>query len=150
MFCQKCGQHNQQMAKFCSQCGNGMTVTTGRAFTYGAVSEPMTFGRAITTCFAKYAEFKGRATRSEYWWFTLFTTLMYIVAAVIDPTEVFGNILGLVFFLPTWAVGARRLHDVGRSGWWQLLPITIIGIIPLLIWLCSKGDSLRNDYGQPV
>lgn len=99
-----------------------------------AAAEPMTFGRAITTCSSKCADFKGWATRAEYRWFTPLTTLMYLVAAFVDPTDGLGNIPGVVFFLLTSIVGARWSHYVGRSGWWQLLQITIIGIIMLLVW----------------
>ena len=59
-------------------------------------------------------------------------------------------IVTLSVFLPSIAVAARRLHDTGRSGWWQLLTITIIGIIPLIIWYCSEGTKEANEYGDPI
>ena len=55
-----------------------------------------------------------------------------------------------VVFLPSISVGARRLHDVGKSGWWQLISITIIGIIPLIIWMASEGTKKSNFHGKPI
>jgi uncharacterized membrane protein YhaH (DUF805 family) len=59
-----------------------------------------------------------------------------------------GNIASLVFFLPSLALAARRLHDVGRSGWWFLLVFTIIGIPVLLYWLVKDSDKGKNAYGE--
>ena len=90
----------------------------------------MNFGQAISTCMGKYFTFSGRAKRSEYWWFYLFTILMgwgaTLVGAVTfgpgDPAaDVMSSILSLIFFMPALAAGSRRLHDIGKSGWWQLL-----------------------------
>ena len=58
------------------------------------------------------------------------------------------SILFLVLFLPFLAVAIRRLHDVGRSGWWVLIPLTIIGIIPYFYWMIKKGDYGENEYGE--
>ena len=82
-----------------------------------------------------------------------------IVAAIID-TMMFGYsfedygpiyiIYCVVTFLPAIAVGARRLHDLNKSGWWQLIAITIIGIIPLVIWLATEGTKKNNSHGKPI
>jgi uncharacterized membrane protein YhaH (DUF805 family) len=56
----------------------------------------------------------------------------------------------LALLLPSIAVGARRLHDTGRSGWWQLLTFTIIGIILLIVWFASDGEKDANKYGEPI
>ena len=56
----------------------------------------------------------------------------------------------LAILVPSFALAARRLHDVGRSGWWQLIILTIVGIIPLFIWFVSAGDSETNKYGDNV
>jgi len=86
----------------------------------------VTFIESIQTCFRKYADFKGRASRSEYWWFFLFVVLVSIIAA-----GLLGNaanaLVALALVLPYLAASARRLHDIGRSGWWQL-----IGFIPFI------------------
>ena len=76
----------------------------------------MSFLDAIKSGFRNYARFRGRASRSEYWWFFLFTLLAQSVASSID--EDFGNLVGIAVFLPGLAVHVRRIHDTGRSVWW--------------------------------
>jgi uncharacterized membrane protein YhaH (DUF805 family) len=118
----------------------------------------MTFQESVSTCLKKYADFEGRASRSEYWWFVLFQVLVGFgigfAAAALGLSESVANgltgLFSLAMLLPSTAVAARRLHDVNRSGWWQLIVLTIIGIIPLLYWLCIKGDDNANQYGTPV
>jgi len=100
--------------------------------------------RNMTT--AAYAQFTGRASRSEYWWFYLFTVLATAAADTFGGTV--GNLASLVFFLPGLALAARRLHDVGRSGWWFLLVFTVIGIPVLFYWLVRASDSGLNKYGE--
>jgi uncharacterized membrane protein YhaH (DUF805 family) len=92
----------------------------------------MTFAESIRTCFSKYADFNGTASRSEFWWFVLFVFIVALVVNYISAT--LGAIFGLAVFLPELAVGARRLHETGRSGWWQLLLIVPFGIIVLIIF----------------
>lgn len=110
----------------------------------------VTFANAISICFSKFFEFKGRASRPEYWWFYLFTMLLGWGAILVDPSEVLSSIFNLVFLFPVLAAGSRRLHDTGRSGWWQLLMLTLIGLIPLIIWLASKGKEESNEYGDAI
>ena len=116
----------------------------------------MTFNLAITTCLRKYATFFGRASRSEYWWFVLFQFLVNVATVLIgyvafpddaSLAELPGNLVALALLLPGLAVGARRLHDVGRSGWWQLLYMTGIGIILLLVWFIQKSQQHPNRHG---
>ena len=64
--------------------------------------------------------------------------------------DILSGIATLILVIPVLAVGARRLHDIGKSGWRQLLGITIIGIIPLAIWWCTKGTKESNKYGDPI
>ena len=118
----------------------------------------MDFMTAVRTCFSKYVDFSGRARRSEYWYFALFTFLVNIVTTVLDNilgTDYDGTtsgglistVVSLALLLPSLAVGVRRLHDTGRSGWWILIGlIPIIGWILLIVWYCtdSKPD---NQYG---
>ncbi|CAN7291346.1 DUF805 domain-containing protein [Acidovorax sp. LjRoot118] len=92
----------------------------------------MDFAQAIKSCFSQYAGFTGRAPRSEFWWFALFQILVLLVTAFIS--EIAYAIAALALLLPVLAVGARRLHDIGRSGWWQLLSLTGIGGLVLLYW----------------
>jgi uncharacterized membrane protein YhaH (DUF805 family) len=106
----------------------------------------MSFVDAVKLCFTKFADFEGRAKRPEFWWFVLFC----VVGALI--LEAVGSYVSWAFSLatlvPSLAVGARRLHDVNKSGWLQLL-----GLIPILGWIyliyvCAQpGDTGDNQYG---
>ncbi|MFM2153132.1 MAG: hypothetical protein RL199_1567 [Pseudomonadota bacterium] len=107
----------------------------------------MDFQTSIRTCFSRYADFNGRATRSEYWWFVLFTTMLSFGAGLVDGSGTLGTLVWLVTILPSSAACARRLHDTGRSGWWQLLWLTCVGAIPLLVWLASEGTPGENVHG---
>jgi len=136
----------------------------------------MSFMESISTCFAKYATFSGRALRSEFWWYVLFILAAQIVLGVVDSMvfeskEVMAvsglsnvqegmsfsfsyqpqpitSIFLLATFLPSLAVGARRLHDTGRSGWWQLIVIIpLIGLIILIVFWASQGVEGDNTYG---
>lgn len=128
---------------------SGPTASTAGAGPWPA--PPRTFGEAIRVCFSKYAVFRGRASRSEFWWFTLAQVLAgfawFILLAIVavgaagstmmDPSlDVFsgavagvailfivGVLLFLAVILPSIAVTVRRLHDTGRSGWWMWLTI---------------------------
>ena len=117
----------------------------------------MNFGQSISTCMSKYVTFSGRASRSEYWWFYLFGVLLYLLFSIVDEVmfsiydPMRGVIPGLVslgLFLPTLSAGVRRLHDVNRSGWWFLIVFTIIGIIFLIVWMCTDSDKEKNFYGN--
>ncbi len=124
----------------------------------------MDFGTAIKTCFSKYGTFDGQASKGEFWYWFLFALICGVVATIIDifiigiPVESYGPaywILSLVLFLPTISVAARRLHDVGKSGWWQLIALTGIGVILLIIWWVSDGgkkyrpSTTRRDDDEP-
>ncbi len=115
----------------------------------------MEFNEAYKTCLLnKYAAFSGRASRSEYWYFFLFLVLLAIVTSIIDAAIFPGNelmptysIFSLLTIIPSISAAARRLHDVDRSGWWQLLYFTIIGSLVVLYWLIKKSDSGNNKHG---
>ncbi|WP_162180409.1 DUF805 domain-containing protein [Methylocapsa aurea] len=131
-----------------------------QTFPQGAIASrdaPVTtFSQAISSCFAKYATFSGRANRPEYWWFYLFGILTSIAASVIDISS-FGahsqiqpifSIVTLGLLLPNLAVSIRRLHDTDRSGWWLLIIlIPIAGWVALIVFFCQKGSPGRNTYG---
>ncbi len=153
MFCPKCGKENPNGTKFCTHCGadfENIGVVISSPPPLNNPVDSMTFGQSISTCLSKYVDFNGRASRPEFWWFYLFTVLMSWGAMLIDDTEIVSVIINLALLLPSLAAGARRLHDTNRSGWWQLLMLTIIGIIPVVIWLASKGDDQQNRYGNPA
>ena len=100
----------------------------------------MTFGESISTCFKKYATFDGRASRSEFWWFFLFTFLASAAAAYVS--QAVSGIFSLAVLLPSLAVGARRLHDIDKSGWFLLLWfIPLIGWIVLIVWAIQEGKE---------
>ena len=105
-------------------------------------------------CLKNYVTFDGRARRKEFWFFMLVSFILGIIVQIIDAIlgtdKILNGVLNLALFLPSLAVGARRLHDVGRSGWWQLLVLTIIGIIPLIIWWASNTKPESNQWGQPA
>ena len=117
----------------------------------------MNFIQSIRTCMRKYVNFSGRATRSEFWWFYLFTVLVNFSASFVgnlifmSTFNIFSiylsTITSLILLLPSLAVAVRRLHDVGRSGWWILIAFTVIGIIPLLIWYVTDTKDEENVYG---
>ena len=124
----------------------------------------MNLAESILTCFRKYIVFSGRAQRSEYWWFFLFT---FVISVVLGILAIFASALRFlewVFFLavllPSLAVTARRLHDTNRTGWWMLMLIglglagiiagAVVGAIiyhdeewgPLLVFLVSIAGGL--------
>jgi uncharacterized membrane protein YhaH (DUF805 family) len=114
----------------------------------------MGFGRAIATCFRKYAVFSGRASRSEYWFFVLFQLLLLIVLVIVDvlafrgSVAVFTTLGWLILLLPNFAVTVRRLHDIDMSGWWILIAfVPLIGGILLLVWTCQRGTQGANRFG---
>ena len=134
----------------------------------------MGFTEAIKTCFQKYVDFSGRASRSEYWWFFLFTVIARVLTAFIPGV---GFIVSLGLLLPSLAATARRLHDTNRTGWWILLPISVgiggiiaggilaaigvgvgvaaaiailglfLGFLVLLRFLIQPSDPGANRYG---
>ena len=115
----------------------------------------MNFTEAITSGFQNYANFSGRAQRSAFWYWALFGFLASIVAGILDyslfgesGTPVLQSLFTLATIIPYLAVGARRLHDTGRSGWWQLLLfIPLIGLIVLIVWWASRGTPGPNRFG---
>ena len=124
----------------------------------------MTFSQSIKSVFSKYADFSGRATRSEYWYFYLFNFLVFMVyyialfamlvsgsrdSSAAGYLSVMIIIYALVMTIPSLAVTVRRLHDTGHSGWWIFLNlIPVIGSIVLFIWFITDSDPDTNEYGD--
>jgi uncharacterized membrane protein YhaH (DUF805 family) len=115
----------------------------------------MGFGRAIATCFRKYAVFSGRASRSEYWYFVLFQTLVVIGFMIVDilafrgSANVLSTLAMLIMFLPYLAVSVRRLHDLDMSGGFIFLTfIPLIGWILMIVWACQRGTPGPNRFGM--
>ena len=121
----------------------------------------MSFGQAISTVFSKYATFTGRARRAEFWWWVLFQVMVGIVTNLLDnmlfpDTSIGGDtgsgpitsLANVALLLPTLAVTARRLHDIDRSGWWQLIGlIPIVGWIIVIVWMVRDGQPQTNRFG---
>ena len=115
----------------------------------------MSFGDAIKSGFNNYVNFNGRASRSEYNYWVLFTILLSIFALILDPIDFYNgeggmlsNLLSLALLLPGVAVMIRRFHDINKSGWNYFWSLTIIGVFPVLYWLIFKaGDNGSNSYG---
>jgi len=151
-------------------------IVVGQGQQYGMMhsqrpTHAMTMLDAIKTCLTrKYADFNGRASKSEYWWFTLFNFLIYcgfiglfIVGIIVEQNNVFnGDTIFVMFILiallfgfwmlyviiPTLGVTARRLHDQGKSGWFILLSlIPYIGPFVIFIFLVLEGDPIPNRFG---
>ncbi|MCK7594540.1 DUF805 domain-containing protein [Pseudomarimonas salicorniae] len=105
----------------------------------------------------KYAVFSGRARRKEYWMFVLFNIIIAFVLGIIDgvlglTTEggmgILGGLYSLAVLLPSIAVGVRRLHDTGRTGWWLLIAfIPLIGAIVLIVFFVLDSQPGSNEYG---
>ena len=110
---------------------------------------------AATTCWNKYGDFDGRAGRSEYWWWVLFTLIVQSVTATVLGLGIwlFSNfilifsIILLSLILPTLAVSVRRLHDRDLSGWWYFLGFVPVGSIVLIVWFVLPGTTSPNKYG---
>ena len=109
-------------------------------------------------CLQHYADFTGRARRAEYWYFVLFNFIVSIliglslgvIAGLLNvPALVYlVHLWSLAVFIPSLAVSVRRLHDIGRSGWWLLLSlIPLVGAIILIIWYCTDSQPGANQYG---
>ena len=105
----------------------------------------MTFAEAVKTCFVKYADFNGRASRAEYWWFFLFIVAVGVVTSMVS--NMLAMVFNLAVLVPSFAVGARRLHDTDRSGWMQLIAlIPLVGWIVVLYFLAQETKE-PNRYG---
>jgi uncharacterized membrane protein YhaH (DUF805 family) len=104
----------------------------------------VSFTNAVRTCLRKYAVFSGVASRSEYWWFFLFNFLIDVIFDLIGQVTI-RSIAELILLLPSLAVGVRRMHDAGRSGWWILTTI----IPPWGIYLlCTPTKTENNPYAS--
>ncbi len=114
----------------------------------------MDFVGAIKSGFWNYASASGRAARSEFWYWCLFSFLAASAGTIVDlaifrDTDIalFSPLISLALLLPDVAVGIRRMHDLDRSGWWLLIYFTGIGAIVLLVWDCMKGTTGPNRFG---
>lgn len=120
----------------------------------------MNFQTAVATCLRNYVTFSGRASRPEYWYFFLFSILVSLGLSILDsamfgPMDGMGggngplaSLFSLAIFLPSLAVGVRRLHDSDRSGWWLLLVlIPVLGFLVLIYFFVQAGTNGPNRFG---
>jgi uncharacterized membrane protein YhaH (DUF805 family) len=133
----------------------------------------MNIFEAVKSVFSNYATFSGRARRSEYWWWALAYIITIIVLGFVERsvlgsgsadmgsgdggvsasfnTGILSGLFMLASAIPYLAVGARRLHDIDRSGWWMLIAfIPLIGWLILLYWYVKAGTPGPNRFGNPV
>lgn len=127
----------------------------------------MNFGQAVNSYLRKYATFRGRASRAEYWYAYLFCSILILLAAIFDISliakfftlhsaeeapSLFVSLVTLALFFPSIAISVRRLHDTERSGWWLLLILVpIVGTIALIVFFCQRGTEGTNRFGyDPV
>jgi uncharacterized membrane protein YhaH (DUF805 family) len=102
---------------------------------FGSVSQPMGFLEAVAAFFRDFANFSGRASRSEFWWAILFNVLVVTVASFVPLLGVAWTVIS---FLPAISLATRRLHDINRGGWFQLLSISLpVGTVALIVWYCQ-------------
>lgn len=116
----------------------------------------MNFWQAIRSGFYNYVTFSGRAIRSEYWYWVLFSLLCGLATEILDAgifsfdipsASPLNGVFNLLTFLPSLALSVRRLHDIDRTGWWVLIAFTIIGIFVLIYWACKRGTPGANRFG---
>lgn len=124
----------------------------------------MNFPEAVRSAFSNYVNFSGRATRPQFWWWVLFVFIVVFVLGMIDGAivapmlgaEAFSEdasqplslIAALGLFLPNLAVSVRRLHDIGKSGWWILIGlIPVLGLLVLIYWYVQPGEAGQNQFG---
>lgn len=104
--------------------------------------------RSVRACLTKYADFNGRAARPEFWWFMLAQFVVGVILNMVSP--MLGGLFSLAMLVPSLAAGSRRLHDIGKTGWLQLLAlIPLVGWVILIYWAAQPGDPAANQYGAP-
>ena len=110
----------------------------------------MNFPTSVKSGFSNYANFKGRASRSEFWWFVLFSQMSQIVAQNVWST--LGSIASLVFFIPSLSLNFRRLHDIGKSAKWLLWPVlSVLGaLIAFVLVVVDLGLSISSFDSEQV
>ena len=138
-FCSNCGAQPDPLAVICVRCGCSLNGKAPKPVVNNSTSAGgvMSFGGAIRAGFSKYATFSGRASRSEFWWWYLFSCLVSMTYIGV-----------FVVMIPSIAMTVRRLHDIGKSGWFCFIGcIPIVGLVFMIIWLTRPSDPHTNEYG---
>lgn len=99
--------------------------------------------------------YKGRARRKEYWYYILIASIIILIGftldGILDTPDTLSGLAGFILFFPSLAVTIRRLHDIGKSGWWYLISaIPLIGSLILLFWNCQETSPETNQWGAPA
>ena len=161
MFCPKCGNPVSDGAQFCANCGNPVNGTKVNNTTADKAKnffneiqaraddlkgpESVDFTKAIKLFFLYALNFKGRSSKSEFWWGYLFNLLASLVLPVIP---IVGGLLSLVMIVPGVALSVRRMHDIGKSGWYLLMGlIPLAGPIIVLVYMCTASQPGANQWG---
>ena len=162
MTCKKCGELLEDHMKFCPVCGEKQDAERDETFVLNPVHtheedcshegdvagsrERVGFVEAFKLFFLRYADFKGRSRRSEYWLGCLSVSLLgLVIGGILDD---YAWIWTLAILVPNLAISVRRLHDIGRSGWWYLINLVpLAGPIIFLIWACT--DSAEDNRWGP-
>ena len=142
MKCPQCGNDNPNDSRFCGGCG---TKLSSDEASVGTKLPMVGFGEAISRGFSKYIAFSGRASRPEYWWWVLFTLLVQVIPLI-------GGLIGLAVLIPSIAVTSRRLHDIGKSGWYQLLFFITSAVAwpGFVLFLVLGFGALEEENGLPA
>ena len=111
----------------------------------------LTFGEAVKLALTtNYCNFNGRSSRSEFWWYALFTFILSSIISLIfsgSTLQVVSGIINLALLLPGLGLAVRRLHDVNKSGWWVLINlIPVVGWIIYIVWVVKESDPVPNQY----
>ena len=151
MKCSNCDQVLQNGSEFCGKCGSPVGLDGD---SYSVLRPNISFSDAVQLGFKRYFDFHRRSSRVEYWWWALFTIIgvlaLLILENIADIPGALSGIFRLATLIPSFAVGARRLHDINKSGWWQLMWLVgflIVPIIVLLWWATRQSDEGTNKYG---
>ena len=156
MYCRKCGELLSDNVKFCHVCGEPVAQDGGLNFAHvhqqdcfhgsGMPSPSIGMGEAFKLYFKRYADFSGRSRRSEYWWATLAISLIGYAIGFAVP--MLAGLWTLAILVPSLAMCVRRLHDIGKSGWWYLMIfVPLVGGILLIVWFCQDSGP-DNQWGR--
>ncbi|MBR5534239.1 MAG: DUF805 domain-containing protein [Ruminiclostridium sp.] len=152
IYCSKCGTSAPEGQFFCENCGEPLAQAS-RGGSYGCgLNVPVrkvTFGEAVKNFFTNYANFSGRATRSEFWYAWLFNLVANMAFGVLAEMGlgIFAAVYPIAVLIPSLAIAWRRFHDIGKSGaWWFILFLPLVGWIFYLVWMCTDSKE-DNQYG---
>ncbi|MFT6913881.1 MAG: uncharacterized membrane protein YhaH (DUF805 family) [Motiliproteus sp.] len=157
MECKYCKEEIQEGAIKCKHCGSMLNEPTAPQVLAASSERLSPFG-CYLKAWKNYASFSGRTRRREYWFFILFNILVSIGLSFIDGVSgtfnpqsgmgLLGGLYTLAMIIPAIALGSRRLHDINRTGWWQLIMlIPLVGALVLIVFYATDTQQEQNEYG---